>query len=294
MIKYVWTFLGFGGTASERKVVGGNTPVDGKEVAYYRESSARLEALHRLVVRYRGTPHEPKLKAVFDKTRTIHAYLVGKKRPHELELFHVQHTDHFINTFTVILDVHQSHQAVPLPPFPPPLPPPPPVVSPRTETRTESKADVLLKRFEAERVRKSAEPAKQPEMVRPLSGQGQLVDTLDSRMEVPRLAVPAISIATYSNIIYLREHNTEGQVAHEVGFTSTNEEKGAFLLHVSARLGLNVMGMAYYGNALMTIPNSSGSTPTGYVPVINWKGCTYALNLNDYRLFPVKVPRRSS
>lgn len=294
MIKYVWTFLGMGGTATERKVVGESAPVGQREVTYIRDSNARLNALLQLVNRYRGTAHEPKLKAVFEKTRTIHAYLVGQKRPHELELFHVQHTDHFINTFTVIMEVHQSHQAIPLPPFPPPPPPPPPpVAATNGERKAESKADVLLKRFEVERTRRNAEAGKVPEMVRPLSGQGQQVDTIDMRAQVPRLSVPAISIATYSKIIYLREHNTKGLMAPEVGFTSTNEEKGAFLLHVSARLGINVVGMAYYGNAIVTIPNCNGSTPTGYVPIIHWKSCTYALNLNDYRLFPVKIQRRS-
>jgi hypothetical protein len=292
MIKYVWTFLGMGGTASERKVVGESAPAGQREVTYIRDSNARLNALHQLVNRYRGTAHEPKLKAVFEKTRTIHAYLVGQKRPHELELFHVQHTDHFINTFTVIMDVHQSHQGVALPPFPPPLPPP--VPAPNGERKAESKADVLLKRFEAERARRTAETGHAPEMVRPYAGPGPMSETIERRAEVPRLTVPAISIATYSKIIYLREHTTDGLVAHEIGFTSTNDEKAAFLLHVSARLGINVVGMAYYGNALMTIPNSSGSTPTGYVPIINWKGCTYALNLNDYRLFPVRIQRRST
>lgn len=281
MIKSVWTFLGFGGPSSERKVAENSAPVDQKEVAYIRDSNARLNALNHLVGRYRGTPHEPTLKAVFEKTKNIHVYLVGKKRPHELELFHVQHTDHFINTFTVIMNVYQSHQV-----SPPPPPPSPP-------GSLKEKADVLLKKFGAERGRRNAEAAKLPEMVRPLSGQGQMVDTLEPGTEVPRLAVPAVSINTFSKIIFLREHTTEGLVAHEVGFTSTNEEKGAFLLHVSARLGINVVGMAYYGNAIVTIPNSSGSTPTGYVPIIHWKSCTYALNLNDYRLFPVRIYRKS-
>ena len=288
MMKYVWSFLGFGGTVTERKVVGAPAPIDQKEVEYIRESNARLNVLHHLANRYRGTAHEPKLKAVFEKTKNIHAYLVSKKRPHELELFHVQHTDHFINTFTAILEVHQSHQAASMPP-----PPPPPVPASNGEASPEAKAQVLLRKFEAERVRRGQEPLKFPEMVKPfVSRQSPLLGAKELRTVAPRLSAPDILIDTYSKIIYLREDTNEGLIAHEIGFTSTEEEKQNFLLLVSARLGITLVGLTYVGNAVVNIPNSNGSTPTGYVPVIHWKGFTYALNLNDYRLFPVRIHRR--
>jgi hypothetical protein len=49
--------------------------------------------------------------------------------------------------------------------------------------------------------------------------------------------------------------------------------------------------MSYVGNAIVNIPNNNGTYPTGYVPVIHWKGFLYVINLNDYRLFPVKMQR---
>jgi hypothetical protein len=281
MIKYVWSFLGFGGSSSERTVVGNRVPVDLKEVAYIRDSNARLSALHHLVSRYKGTPHEPKLKAVFEKTKNIHTYLAGQKRTHELELFHVRHTDHFINTFTVIMDVHQRQKSS--------TPPPPP----ETEPIAEAKAEVLLEKFEAERISRTHETKKIAEMVSPMSSQGPFADAVESSTEGPRLSVPDIAINTYSKIIYLREDTMNGLTAREIGFTSTKQEKENFLSCVSARLGINKTGMSYYGNAMVTMPGSNGSSPTGYVPILHWKGYTYALNLNDYRLFPVRLSRKS-
>jgi hypothetical protein len=289
MIKYVWSFLGFSGSTSGRKVVGAKAPADPKDGVYIKSSNARLTTLHQLVARYKGTPHEQKLKTVFEKTRNIHAYLVGKKRPQELELFHLQHTDHFINTFTVIIDVHQRQQAGPLPPFLQPEG----TVRPGPETNGEAKASALLRKFEAESMRRKSEGSKAPEMVKPLPNQGAYAGTLELRTKVPTLTDPDIAIDTYSKVIYLREDSGKGLIAHEIGFTSTQEEKEAFVLYVSACLGINALGISYVGNGVVSIPNSNGSTPTGYVPIIHWKGYTYALNLNDFRLFPVRIHRRS-
>jgi hypothetical protein len=75
--------------------------------------------------------------------------------------------------------------------------------------------------------------------------------------------------------------------AREIGFTSSETEKETFLTEVRARLGIK--NIAYLGNALVNIPQSNGVSVNELVPVIRWQSCIYALNLNDFRLFPVKI-----
>ena len=82
---------------------------DARAMQYIRASNARLNALHKLYDRYKHTPHAEKILAVFEKTKLIHNYLVTRKRIQELELFHVQNTEHFINTFTTVINVHERH-----------------------------------------------------------------------------------------------------------------------------------------------------------------------------------------
>ena len=113
MIKLMRSLFGIGGSSNKRTVLGKSISVDLKDVEYIKDSSNRLSTLHELYTRYRGTPHEQKIKIVYEKTKNIHNYLVTRNRLHELELFHIQNTEHFINTFTVIMDVHQEYNASP-------------------------------------------------------------------------------------------------------------------------------------------------------------------------------------
>lgn len=291
MIQAVRSFFGLGRSSTKRTVLGNRVPVDRKEAECIQGSNERLAHLHHLVSRYKGTPYAHKLKAVYEKTKNIHTYLVAKKRTHELELFHIQHTDHFINTFTVILDAVERQKGS--------------SSTERTVTentitesmisppKAESKAEILLQQFESEKIRRRNQATLIPEMVKRTHSPGSLADTEELKTEVPSLSAPAIAINTYSRIVYLKEDATHGLIANEIGFTSTKQEKEAFLLNVSARLGIDKLGMSYFGNAMVKIANSNGSTPTGYVPILHWKGYTYALNLNDYRLFPVRIHGRS-
>lgn len=266
MIEFMRSLFGLGG--STRTVVGHSHSIDLKDVAYIKDSKARLTALHHLNKRYRGTTHEPKIRAVYEKTKAIHSYLVSKKRLHELELFHLQNTEHFINTYSVIMDAfEQRHDGPP----------------------GSAKGDPFFRKFATVNGKRPGEAYSQTEMVQP-ENRSETADTTDKdRLEVPRLSVPDILINTYTNIAY--EEAVDDLPAAEIGFTSSEPEKEMFLQHISARLGID--DISYVGNALVNIPNSNGSSPTGLVPVIHWKGYLYALNLNDYRLFPVKVYRKS-
>ena len=114
MINFVRSLLRWTSFTNNRTVLGRPVSVDIREATYVQDSKTRLNALYHLYNRFRGTPHEQKLKLVYEKTKNIHAYLVARKKVHELELFHIRHTEHFINTFTVILDAHQRQQDSPL------------------------------------------------------------------------------------------------------------------------------------------------------------------------------------
>lgn len=264
-------FFGFNGSAAKRTVVGSSLSVDVKDVAYIKESHERLTVLHDLYKRYKATRHEPKIRLVYEKTKDIHAYLVARNRLHELELFHLQHTDHFISTFKAIMDLHQQNYdagfgaAKPLP-----------------------KPASLFEKFKAEKAKRKERIPVTSEMVVPLSRLKSILHVEDLKAEAPQLTVPEITINTYTKIPYRKEGADAGP---EIGYTSTPQEKETFLLYVSAQLGIS--DVSYVGNALVNIPNNNGTNPTGIVPVIHWEGFLYALNLNDFRIFPVKVYRKS-
>ena len=63
---------------------------------------------------------------------------------------------------------------------------------------------------------------------------------------------------------------------------------------MAARVGLYKPDISYVGNALVQIPGVNGDGAAGYAPVINWKGYMYALDLNDYRLYPVRIYRKNA
>jgi hypothetical protein len=84
MIELVRSFFGLKRLSGKRTVVGNPVSVDLKEVRYIRDSNNRLSLLHTLWNRYKGTPHEPKIKTVYEKTNNIHNYLVARKKLTEL------------------------------------------------------------------------------------------------------------------------------------------------------------------------------------------------------------------
>lgn len=269
------SLFGLSGSSKRRTVLGKKLSIDVKEVEYIRESNIRLNTLHDLYNRYRGTPHAQKIKLVYEKTKKIHNYLAAKNMVHELELFHIQNTEHFINTFSVIIDVHQEYHGVARP-------------ASRAELNNEV---VLLNNDKPEKVKRKEKTPGLPEMIRPLNNQRKVINTEASQQNVPSLSVPEITINTFAKIPFRKEEVADGALFNEIGFTSMPQEKEDFLRSISAHLGME--GITYVGNALVNIPNSNGTNPTGMVPIISWGGFLYAVNLNDFRIFPVKFYRKS-
>ncbi len=258
-----------------RVVVGAGDELGLQEIGYIKESNRRLSQLQDLSTRYKGTPQASKMKAVYEKTRNIHTYLVAKKKTPELEVFHLKNTDHFINTFTAILDVHQKHDQLL-----------------QASTESSGTVEASVQKSKAERLKRLEKAANLPDLVKPLSQSVQFYHAGEAKTAVPRLYLPDISINTVEKVTYYTQGKGEELVPREIGFTSSKDQKDAFLSHITDRLGLK--DASYVGNALVTIPNNNGITPTGIVPILHWEGFLYALNLNDYRLFPVRIFRNGS
>jgi hypothetical protein len=282
MSNFLRSLFGLGGSPKRRVVVGNRLDLDVKEVEYVNESNIRLTTLYNLYKQYKGSLHEDKIKLVWEKTKQIHDYLVAKNRLYELELFHLQNTEHFINTYTVIVNVHRQPQSNQF-------------NTPRAEITSEPKpasaAESLLRAFKTENKKKLERPGHNAEMVRPLVNGTVFGHVEKSAAEIPRLTVPEININTFAKLTYTSNDNSGGVPDQEIGYTSTPQEKETFLLYIAARMGIR--NITYVGNALVNIPNSSGTNPTGMVPIIHWDGFLYAINLNDFRLFPVKVYRKT-
>ncbi|MDQ3292109.1 MAG: hypothetical protein M3Q05_12555 [Bacteroidota bacterium] len=272
MIQFMRSLFSRSEASDNRMVIGTQPDMDVKEVTYIRDSKARLKELQHLCNRYKGTPHELKIKAVYEKTQTIHDFLENKKRGYELEIFHLQNTDHFINTFSVILDVYQQRvnngSAL--------------YRNGRTHSVTE-KSKAFKNNLNLEEYRK-IEMVKAVHQPQPSLLQAPLIP------KIPQLAVPNVSIDTNAKLLYYKEDATGNLVAKEIGYTSPELEKEGFLQFIATCLGLK--NIAYMGNALLSIPNNNGTQPTGLVPILHWEGFLYALNLNDFRLFPVKIGRK--
>jgi hypothetical protein len=254
-----------------RTVVGAPVDFDLQEVAYIKDSNRRLTQLQELGTRFKGTPQEPKMKAVYEKTKNIHAYMVSRKKLHDLELFHLKNTDHFITTFTTILDVHQKHYQL----------------SHGAADGSDLEATTYLNK--AEKLKRLEKAANLPDQVKPITNTVKFYNAGEAKTAVPRLYVPDISINTVEKVTYYTQGKADELVPKEVGSTSSKDQKEAFLNHLALRVGLK--DASYVGNALVTIPNNTGIQPTGVVPVIHWEGFLYAINLNDYRLFPVRIYR---
>lgn len=267
------SLFGLDGETENRTVVGSPEGIDVKDVPYLRDSNKRLAALQELHHRYKGTPHAQKIRAVQEKTKDIHVYLLERKRGHELELFHLQHTDHFLNTFTVIINAHQQQHA-----------------QAAALRRAAARAESVFRKVTPAAFRKDRKEVKAAHQKNREISQRAFEDVADAKAEVPALAVPQISINTYAKIVYLQEDISGGLLTNEIGFTSTQEEKAAFEDYVSERLGIE--SMAYVGNAMVYIPSQHSAQPAEMVPVIHWNGAPYALHLEDCRLFPVSTYRK--
>jgi hypothetical protein len=268
MIKFVRSLLGWSGTANTRTVAGNQVSLDRKEATHIQDSNTRLQQLFNLCKRYSGMPQELKFRSVYEKTKNIHTYLVARKRSSELELFHLQHTDHFINTFTVIWQVHQRPQdsLAPLPAEPSARP----AEKPKSERRPE-------------------EQHNRQATVQASNGRVSLPPKEEFNTQIPRLAAPHIRINPNAKVLYnlnLQEPSGQSVLTREIGFTSPAKEKESFLDYVTARFGIT--NISYMGNALVNIPDTIGPSHTGLVPVIQWQSSLYALNLIDKRLFPVR------
>jgi hypothetical protein len=263
MINFLRSLLSWTRSAKNRTVVGRPVAVDIREATYIQDSKNRLNALFQLYSRFRGTPQELKFKTVYEKTKSIHAYLEARKKVHELELFHIQHTEHFLNTFTVILDAHHRQHA----PLAATIAPP--AIAPAT-------------------ARRAVSMPVPPQPVNPMNGGEPLLPPEATRTQIPRLTAPEIRINAPARIrYYVKEARPDGLLSREIGLNSAAAETAAFLAEVTARFGIT--SVSYLGNALVNIPDSSGAPPTGLVPVILWQGRPYALHLSQNRLFPVVI-----
>lgn len=279
MIQFLQSLVGAGQPASTRTVVGHPGSIELKDAEYLRASKTRLAALHHLYNRYKETPHALKIRAVYEKTKNIHDYLSSRDRVHELELFHIQHTEHFINTFRVIIDLHHQNHKQPKRKSNAP---------PRRKPRTEG----FFERIASKLTGRSADAYDKVDMVKSFVSQDspEQAAKRNYKTTIPALSVPDVLINTYAKIPYVKEDVAEGFPSKEIGYTATPQEKLDFLQYISARMP--VENISYVGNAHVSIPNSRGTVSTGLVPVIHWEGFLYAINLNDYRLFPVRIYRK--
>lgn len=267
MIDLVRSLFGWSKAASGRTVLGHPGLVGAREAAYIRDSNTRLNTLFQLCNRYQGTPHALKIRSVYEKTKSIHTLLVARRKIRELELFHIQNTDHFINTFTVILEAH-------------------PRFSPLAAGHAEAGSSRTIKESASSRT----SPLNQGHApVSPTVNGRWMALSAGSGTQIPRLTAPGIRINPAARILYyLTEPTPDGNITREIALSSAPEEKESFLAHVAGRFGIT--GMAYLGNALVNIADTSSPTPTGLVAIIQWHGHPYAVNFTDGRLFPVKLP----
>lgn len=306
MIRFFRSFFGLE-QESTRTVMDHPGAADARAMQYIRASNARLNALHKLYERYKHTPHAEKLLAVFEKTKLVHNYLVTRKRIQELELFHVQNTEHFINTFTTVINVHERHikdsyipereKPQPLPQVQKPRPQgqPQPRVAPSPPPAPgqpfESKVEQVLKRIESETIKGIYTAQKVTEMVKRVANQAPMGQPDVMQASVPTLSVPVIAIDTYSRVFYSPELEGGATMSREISFTSSDEDKDVFLHHIATKLAVTKEEISYVGNAMMAIPDSKEPSPARHVPIVHWRGYPYALSLLDYRLFPVRMHR---
>jgi len=266
MIQWVRSVLGFDEVSGKRTVLGNPVQLDLKEAQHVHNSDKRLKLLQTLCNQYKGTPHELKINQVYEKTKNIHAYLIDQKKATALEIFHLQNTDHFINTFALIRATHAKNKGA----------------KTATIATDEDSGNLVIGR------------ANQSSSSYTRAYKAPRTNINATHIPAAGLAIPAIAIDTFSRINYVRFDASGDPGSFEIGFTSSYQDKEYFLATIATRIGLYKPDITYVGNTQVLLPDTTGSSKAGYVPVINWRGSMYAVSLSDYRLFPVRINRNNS
>lgn len=297
MIQLLRSFFGLNDTPTNRTVIGNVTGTGLnftlQEIKYIKESNNRLASLLQLSKRYKGTPHEEKLKSVYEKTKKIQAFYLSKKRIHELELFHIQNTDNFINTFSLIIDVHERHKENAFKNYNPEIATPISISTkePEPVSIKEPQVQKSVTPRPSSNGRKESELADIAQKVKSRSKREGTAVTEDIATEVLPLSIPEISIDTVARVSYEKEEALGKTLRSEISFISNLQEKEAFQAYIATRLGIK--NIYYVGNAKIITPNPGVLNPEEIVPVIYWGKHSYILTLPDYRLFPVNISRKS-
>lgn len=262
---------------------------DSKDTDHIRESEAKLTTLYHLYKKYAGSAHEHKIRLAYEKTKNIHHYMVAHKRVHELALFHLQHTDHFINTFGAIVDLYQKQHNV--------YPPSPGTAGAGAGPGAKPKGRPVFEKGKTERKSNKSPIPEIAEMLKTLFIEGaeqvknhRSGNTSQGQGQGPVLSVPEVTINTFEKVTYHKDLSPGALMVKEVSYISTIKEKEDFLQYVSGRLG--IQNISYLGNATVNIPGPGGSLKTAVVPIIHWQDVLYALDLNDFRIYPVRMYRR--
>ncbi|MHA6247943.1 hypothetical protein ACXYMU_08420 [Pontibacter sp. CAU 1760] len=253
-----------GDAAGQRRVAEDAARVPQKDLPYVQESRQRLEALQHLCHRYHGTPYADQIKAVLEKTKRIHTYLLEKQKPSELEVFHLQYTDHFISTYTAIVQAHAGEQH---------------------KSRMAIRAGVAVRKVASLLFRSDRKEVKAARQKNQEVSEQALQDLKRARSTVPRLLLPQIAINTYTKITYLLADDPDNIKTREIGFTSAPEEKEFFLNYLTEHLGIH--DLSYVGNALLYLPSVNQASLPEMTPVIHWSDTLYAVCLTHFRLYPV-------
>jgi hypothetical protein len=261
MIRWVRSVLGLENLPVKRTVLGNQSHLDLKAARQFQHSANRLKLLQTLCHQYKGTPHEQKINLVYEKTQSIHTSFLEQQKGTELELFHLQNTDNFINTFALIKATHQKNKAAA------------PAIS--SDKPAAANLPTNKSRFNAS-----------------LPGFNHPVKNILIPSLPPVLQIPAIAIDTFTQVDYVRLGPAGDLSTHQIGITSAYQEKEYFLATVATRVGIYKPDLSYVGNTQVLLPDNPASPP-GYLPVINWRGNMYVVNLNDFRLFPVKINRNN-
>lgn len=283
MIRFFRLLFGLNGVTGNRTVAGKPDSIAIKDLPYIQDSKKRLTALHELYTRYQGTPHAQKILAVYDKTKRIHTYLADRSRVHELELFHLQHTDHFLSTFTAIIDTHRP-KTIPTQDVASPS------SKPQQSQKPTGRPEVIGKTFVLGPFRRETKEVKAVKLQNKEKSRRIFVETVEDSAEVAKLHIPDVAIDTFSKIVYLKEDRGEGLSTNEIGYTSSVEEKEAFVDFVTSNYGLSSIGIVYVGNALVYLPENEMAAEM--VPIIHWNGAHYAVCLEEHKLFPVSTFRK--
>lgn len=256
--------FGMKNVADQRRVAEDAARVPLKDLPYVQESKQRLEALQHLCYRYHSTPYADQIKAVLEKTKRIHTYLLEKQKSNELEVFHLQYTDHFISTYAAIIQAHVGEQH---------------------KSRKATRAGAAVRKVASLLFRSDRKEVKAARQKNQEVSERALQDLTSARSTVPRLTLPQIAINTYTKITYLLADDPDNIKTREIGFTSSPEHKEFFLNYLTEHLGIH--DLSYVGNALLYLPSGNQANMPEMTPIIHWNDTLYAVCLTHFRLYPV-------